>query len=317
MLTRPTHRPTRSGVELEYDFIQIPRAVLADERLSHAAKIVYGRLRLYSGKDGKCCPRHETLAKEVCMGMRQLREVLPQLREAGWISWTRSRSGCIYVINETCGNPHSRVALSRSSRVAEIRSSRVAENCLQKRSIENHHQKRSLEKNEGKPEQQNQKLFDDEKPKPVSPEVELRQVYYEKTGFQITPELERKIWESVELRSITRLEFITQLRDHVPNNWRNPAGLLIALARKIGAAPVVEEPLVVTPEPERNEKGKCVGCNGIGYLHYEEDHSNRKYCECSLGRGLKTVDGRLKLELLMKQEAGKAVITTKSEKAIG
>jgi hypothetical protein len=52
---------------------------------------VYGRLRLYGGADGKAYPRHETLA-EVAIQPRQLRNVLGELQNAGWIDWKRTRT---------------------------------------------------------------------------------------------------------------------------------------------------------------------------------------------------------------------------------
>ncbi len=83
----------------EPDFIQIPMAVLRDPALSHPAKLLYGRLKLFAGKNGQCNPRHATLATEVCMGVRQLRQAISDLRKAGWIDWRRSRTS-YYTINE-------------------------------------------------------------------------------------------------------------------------------------------------------------------------------------------------------------------------
>jgi Helix-turn-helix domain len=80
------------------DFIQIPYHVLRDTRISHAAKLVYGRLKLYQGRNGQCNPKHETLAREVCLSSRQLRTVLSELRKAGWIDWHRTRSSCSYTV---------------------------------------------------------------------------------------------------------------------------------------------------------------------------------------------------------------------------
>jgi hypothetical protein len=79
-------------------FVQIPLEVLHDPAVSHAAKITYGRLLLYAGRDGKCNPAHETLAAEVCLGDRQIRSVLSELRGRGWITWKRTRASSDYVI---------------------------------------------------------------------------------------------------------------------------------------------------------------------------------------------------------------------------
>jgi hypothetical protein len=80
------------------DFIPIPYGVFSDPDLTPAAKLVYGRLKLYSGKVGHCCPKQETLAQEVCLKKRQLRNVLVELRDAGWISLVRARTNCVYTV---------------------------------------------------------------------------------------------------------------------------------------------------------------------------------------------------------------------------
>jgi hypothetical protein len=80
-------------------FIMVPYAVFSDPNLSHAAKLVYGRLKLYAGKRGHCCPKQETLAGEVCLSDRQLQRMLTQLRDEGWISWDRSRANCTYTVH--------------------------------------------------------------------------------------------------------------------------------------------------------------------------------------------------------------------------
>ena len=52
--------------EPEALFVQIPGPeVLHDPVVSHAAKLAYGRLLLYAGRDGRCNPAQETLAAEV------------------------------------------------------------------------------------------------------------------------------------------------------------------------------------------------------------------------------------------------------------
>jgi hypothetical protein len=81
-------------------FIQIPMEVVSDPSVSHAAKLVYGRLLLYRGRDGRCNPAHHTLAAEVCIRRRQVKNVLDELKARGWITWTRTRNSCFYTI---CG----------------------------------------------------------------------------------------------------------------------------------------------------------------------------------------------------------------------
>jgi hypothetical protein len=172
-----------NGKLFEPDFVAIPYAVFVDPNLSHAAKLVLGRLRLYAGKDGRAFPKHETLASEVCLRDRQLRTVLSELQAAGWIEWRRARTNCVYTVfsdrqktttlnrqdrqktaSQSGGKLPITSAENRHSRVAENCQSGSAENCQSgglkpngcnagvtrnpksKRSIENHHQKEKSEK---------------------------------------------------------------------------------------------------------------------------------------------------------------------------
>jgi hypothetical protein len=79
-------------------FIMIPLDVIHDPFLSHAAKLVYGRLLFYTGRDGRCNPSHRTLGAEVCLSSRQVRDVLGELRDRGYITWERTQTTCWYQI---------------------------------------------------------------------------------------------------------------------------------------------------------------------------------------------------------------------------
>jgi hypothetical protein len=135
-------------------FIMIPYEILKDKNLSHAAKLTYGRLKLFAGKNGRCCPKHKTLAREVCLSDRQLRNVLVELRNAGWIDWRRARTSCLYIVHsdrqETSGQGGKRLPINseencRSRLVGNCRT-RVEGNCRQKKGSENHHRKEDLQK---------------------------------------------------------------------------------------------------------------------------------------------------------------------------
>jgi hypothetical protein len=140
---------------------------------------------------------------------------------------------------------------------------------------------------------------DDENPKTAKsetyarPEDELRAIIRQKTGDELSPDVERRVWESVEIRGVPRKQFMDELRKHVPNAWKNPAGFLTNFARKISSvsvatmkapAPKSDEPA----EPPKNENGRCSGCNGSGYVN--ADLAARVYCDCRLGRDLKRMD---------------------------
>jgi hypothetical protein len=144
---RPGPEAAPAGARFRPEFITIPYEVFADPRLSHAAKLTYGRLKLYAGKDGLCCPKHETLAREVCISDRQLRTVLSELKDAGWIDWSRIRTSCVYTISSDRKKTSDLAA--ETGRKLPIRSeenfrSRSEENFRHKRSIEKKLEKRSL-----------------------------------------------------------------------------------------------------------------------------------------------------------------------------
>ena len=62
-------------------FVPEPLAELPVERLSHGAKLAYGRLMRYAGKNGYANPKRETLAKKIGLCVRQLDYLLDELRE--------------------------------------------------------------------------------------------------------------------------------------------------------------------------------------------------------------------------------------------
>jgi hypothetical protein len=53
---------------------------------------------LFAGKDGRCYPSHETLAKELCLKPRQVRNLLGRLRAKGWLQWRRTGKSNAYAI---------------------------------------------------------------------------------------------------------------------------------------------------------------------------------------------------------------------------
>src|ERR1019366_7027346 len=94
------------------------------------------------------------------------------------------------------------------------------------------------------------------------------------------------------IRGVPRKQFMDELRKHVPNVWKNPAGFLTNFARKIGSVSTPELVAPLEPEPPKKENGHCSGCNGIGYRHWDADLTARVYCDCQMGRDLKRLDAR-------------------------
>ena len=88
------------AAETGLSFIKIPLEALGDPRLLPISKLVYGRLILFAGKDGRCCPSHATLATEVCTRARNVRRCLDQLRDENYISWKRTPRGNAYRLTD-------------------------------------------------------------------------------------------------------------------------------------------------------------------------------------------------------------------------
>lgn len=71
----------------------IPNCLARHPGLAPAAKILYGRLAQYSGRDGKCIPGTEALAIEIGVSERRIRQLIKELEVAGFIKIDRSSGG--------------------------------------------------------------------------------------------------------------------------------------------------------------------------------------------------------------------------------
>jgi len=74
----------------------------------------------------------------------------------------------------------------------------------------------------------------DENPKShyASAEDEMKAIYAAKAGKPITAHLLRAIQENLEVAGVTSSEFVAEIRTHVQNNWRNPAGFVRDLSKR-------------------------------------------------------------------------------------
>jgi len=74
-----------------FNGVFIPEAVVSIpvKKLSQGAKLAYGRLCRYAGKDGKAFPRRETLAEEVGCQIRQVDSYLRELKRFGLLESVR------------------------------------------------------------------------------------------------------------------------------------------------------------------------------------------------------------------------------------
>ena len=297
------------------EFIIVPYAVLTDGSISHAAKLTYGRLKFYAGEDGRAFPKHETLAREVCLQPRQLKNVLVELRAAGWISWTRARTSCIYTVHSDRQETADQIGKKLPMRQAENCLSRQARNCLQKRTIENHHQKRTENKKNPasvKPETACGAEGEAEKPKPISwkaddeapatraqlqnPEMELQARLAERHGDTVDASL---LLHDIrkELNGVPLAEFLEAdtKATTAPEDLRNPAGHYRTLARKIGNRKTTAalESVMATQEQGREflKRGapapfKAPTCCNEGRL------AGGQYCTCKVGDLRRQVDER-------------------------
>lgn len=78
--------------------IQVDLRILYSDDLSPTAKLAYGRLALYAGKNGRCTPSHDTMASQVRVSTSRIRAVLKELRDCGLIDWKQTGSACSYTV---------------------------------------------------------------------------------------------------------------------------------------------------------------------------------------------------------------------------
>ena len=76
-----------------FNGIWIPDALLSFEDISPGAKLLYGLLGRYAGKDGKCYPSQETIAQKLNRQQRQIRNLLGELERTKLIRWVRRGPG--------------------------------------------------------------------------------------------------------------------------------------------------------------------------------------------------------------------------------
>ena len=88
-------QPDRPGP----DFAQIPLQLMRRPDLSFGAKCLYARLKLYAGKNGICNPAQKTLATELGICDRRIRELLSELRRCSLLNWRRTQKASSFTVN--------------------------------------------------------------------------------------------------------------------------------------------------------------------------------------------------------------------------
>lgn len=313
--------------------IRIPLGMVSYPGLSAGAKLLYGRLSLYRGRqpDGFCRPSLETLALAMGASVDSVDRWLGELVREGFIE--RKRRGravaeCLFLPHpvlvdsatlrnqdspDSAGTPNREQGPDSADLPPQFRNGEAPNSANQAAkspyptdgqegyATENvHHQdvQENVHHHDGDEKAFGNEKFDDEgkhSPAPrQNPEAELRDIYRRKTGEGISRDVERRIWETCELRGVTRAEYIDALQEHIRNAWHNPAGFLTDFARKINSKRSRPLEAVTTATPGyAPETGPCAICKGVGYLRFDENPALREYCECALGCDLQRADKRL------------------------
>lgn len=98
---------------------------------------------------------------------------------------------------------------------------------------------------------------DEEKPGTVyaSPEDELKAIYLAKAREPITIELLTVIRADLEATRVSFGEYLVEVRKHIGNDWRNPAGFLRSLSQRFRSKTrPASEPITAAQEQEKNYK---------------------------------------------------------------
>lgn len=318
--------------------IHVPLGLVRNRNVSWGAKCLYGRLALFRGRKpaGFCSPRRETLADEMNVPVDTVDRWLAELVKHRLVERKRRRrdtAECFFLPhpcllgsailrtqdrqrdsadmpNQTDSQDSSTVrnqgavpdSVSSSTRfgVFASRDSASLRSPYKEENIHHQNVHENLQKSDPR------KSGDDEKHSlDCAPAEEVRNIFRRKTGEELSPDVERRIWETVELRGVTREFFVGELRQHVPNTWMNPAGFLTNFARKIRSVSTPDSMPATAPEPPKDAKGRCSSCGGTGYALWDVNLTGRQYCACSLGRDLKRVDECRAKERLAATEAAR------------
>ena len=254
-------------------FLQVDLQMLAEFGLPPRLLMLYGRLRLHAGKDGKCFVRHEKLAEEIGLHGkyrdRQVRKLLNQLRQLRLISWRRGRYCNYFDVHDPdrnwiSGQTGTGVPLSDrnwSSDRKDVSSSKEESKRgpLPPTPSPQGEGERPRPKSPRKPEgprreqpaektktQEFQKVDDDENPKPrplaSSPEAEFRQRLIERHGPLFDAEgcmkhVRKQLEKTGGLSLADFLAFDTA-RTTAPSALKNPGGYYVGLAKELRNAAV-------------------------------------------------------------------------------
>ena len=263
-----------------FNGIFIPEQIVSLSTINQGAKLCYGRLLRFAGKNGYCFPSVKLLATELGVGERQTQKYLAELQDHGFIR-KMPRPGSSdrieFLLHEAFLVPNKGVKDSSlpgvkntsqgvndtsPQKCATVHPKRVRE--------ENHHQESHFEESQAglrvsedlvaTPSQEGvdvvleaplsgpRELYD-------SPEAELIALAHSK-GQELRGAVLRRICEDLELRGVTLARFVDAVRPHFHNNITNANGFLLSQARNVRG--LLEPAIVPTPDPPAQDR--CEAC---------------------------------------------------------
>jgi hypothetical protein len=270
---------------------------------------LYGRIRLYSGKDGTCFAKQSTLAKEIGITSdRQIRNLLDQLRRLRLIEWT---DGACHAPNTYRVLRPDRKWISGLTGKGFPASGRKNISGIKEESSSSEESKRgpyppnppsptagaSARRPKATAEQPrananangNASNFDDDEN--ATPEQRFEARLLKRHGYEIRADTTIKTVKSVlaNYAGVSFADFLAFDREHTTGNVKNPGGYYRRLAEKCGrhyeeqrAAAHMAATANATGNANvpRDAKGRCAKCGGAGTL------KSGGYCECPMGRDL-------------------------------
>jgi hypothetical protein len=280
-------------------FVKVPLELLS-LGLPRTLLLLYARLRLYAGENGKCHPKHSTLAKEFRVSRRHILYLLGALQRLRLIEWTRGPHFNWYRVLDPDVKWISH-QMRNGFHISDVKSTSHRKDSSSKEARKRSPQPPAAHREPPAGRTQNAKRVDDDEPKSqprplsLSPEQEFRDRLKERHGTLCDADgcvqaVQRQLEKCFGLSMTEFLAFDAQ-HTTAPDVIRNPNGYYTQLAKNLrrsavaAARAAADEPLrraaaAAPPEPERNEHGWCKRCGGPGRL------ADGGFCTCPIGRGL-------------------------------
>jgi hypothetical protein len=118
-ITLGVQSPSTPGPE----FAKLHLSILRQSALSFGAKCLYARLVTFAGRNGVCNPSDATLAGELGISDRRVRELRVELRDWNLVSWRRTQKANSYRLNppEQCRLPDRKESSGQTGVIHPIR----------------------------------------------------------------------------------------------------------------------------------------------------------------------------------------------------